>query len=111
MSSRASVLPQGRSTSHCHPDTRHPACCCLEGRHYHVSTLTPMLAPGEDFDGLVVFDESHKAKNLVPEAGSKPTKVGAKVMDLQQRLPKARVVYCSATGACSMSWQPACPDH
>ena len=58
-----------------------------------------MWAPGEDFDGLVVFDESHKAKNLVPEAGSKPTKVGAKVMDLQQRLPKARVVYCSATGA------------
>ena len=75
--------------------------------------LTPMWPPGEDFDGLVVFDESHKAKNLVPEAGSKPTKVGAKVMDLQQRLPKARVVYCSATGERSFifSLQPVCPGH
>ncbi|KAK9811987.1 hypothetical protein WJX73_006484 [Symbiochloris irregularis] len=54
---------------------------------------------GDDFDGLVVFDESHKAKNLVPESGSKPTKVGAKVLGLQMRLSKARIVYCSATGA------------
>ena len=53
---------------------------------------------GEDFDGLVVFDESHKAKNLVPDSGAKPSKVGAKVLELQLRLPKARVVYCSATG-------------
>lgn len=54
---------------------------------------------GEDFEGLVVFDESHKAKNLVPDSGSKPSKVGAKVLELQNRLPKARIVYCSATGA------------
>lgn len=59
-----------------------------------------------------MFDESHKAKNLVPEAGSKPTKVGAKVMELQQRLPKARVVYCSATGVFVQCLQPtpACRD-
>ena len=30
---------------------------------------------GPAFDGLVIFDECHKAKNLVPEAGSKSTKV------------------------------------
>ena len=30
---------------------------------------------GPAFDGLIVFDECHKAKNLVPEAGSKSTKV------------------------------------
>ena len=71
---------------------------------FHLCTVRDPLSlgrsslAGKDFDGLVVFDESHKAKNLVPEAGSKPTKVGAKVMELQQRLPKARVVYCSATG-------------
>ena len=53
---------------------------------------------GEGFDGLVVFDECHKAKNLVPDAGGKPTKVGKKVLELQQMLPKARIVYCSATG-------------
>lgn len=50
------------------------------------------------FDGLIVFDECHKAKNLVPESGAKPTKVGRMVLELQQRLPAARVVYCSATG-------------
>ena len=30
---------------------------------------------GPGFDGLIIFDECHKAKNLVPEAGSKSTKV------------------------------------
>lgn len=30
---------------------------------------------GPAFDGLIIFDECHKAKNLVPEAGSKSTKV------------------------------------
>lgn len=53
---------------------------------------------GAEFDGLIVFDECHKAKNLVPEAGVKSTKVGRLVLELQQSLPKARVVYCSATG-------------
>ena len=50
------------------------------------------------FNGLIVFDECHKAKNLVPESGAKPTKVGRMVLELQQRLSQARVVYCSATG-------------
>lgn len=30
---------------------------------------------GPNFDGLIIFDECHKAKNLIPEAGSKSTKV------------------------------------
>ena len=30
---------------------------------------------GPHFDGLIIFDECHKAKNLIPEAGSKSTKV------------------------------------
>ena len=30
---------------------------------------------GPAFDGLIIFDECHKAKNLVPDAGSKSTKV------------------------------------
>ena len=51
---------------------------------------------GEEYDGLIVFDESHKAKNL---AAKKSTQVGKAVQELQRRLPKARVVYCSATGA------------
>ncbi|XP_042963353.1 protein FORGETTER 1 [Carya illinoinensis] len=54
---------------------------------------------GSGFDGLLVFDECHKAKNLVPEAGSQPTRTGEAVLEIQARLPEARVVYCSATGA------------
>ncbi|XP_067030449.1 protein strawberry notch homolog 1-like isoform X1 [Acropora muricata] len=54
---------------------------------------------GHDFDGVIVLDECHKAKNLVPSGSSKPTKTGLAVLELQNKLPKARVVYCSATGA------------
>lgn len=54
---------------------------------------------GEDFDGVIVFDECHKAKNLCPTGSSKPTKTGLTALELQNKLPKARVVYASATGA------------
>lgn len=46
----------------------------------------------------IVFDECHKAKNLCPVGSSKPTKTGQTVLELQNRLPKARIVYASATG-------------
>ncbi|XP_041695578.2 protein strawberry notch homolog 2-like isoform X1 [Coregonus clupeaformis] len=45
------------------------------------------------FDGVIVFDECHKAKNATS------TKMGKAVLDLQHKLPLARVVYASATGA------------
>ncbi|KAK7243900.1 hypothetical protein RIF29_38713 [Crotalaria pallida] len=54
---------------------------------------------GPKFDGLIIFDECHKAKNLVPERGKQPTQTGKAVLDIQAQLPEARVVYCSATGA------------
>lgn len=54
---------------------------------------------GEDFDGVIVFDECHRAKNLCPVGSSKPTKTGQTVLELQNKLPKARVIYASATGA------------
>ncbi|XP_048257118.1 protein strawberry notch homolog 1-like [Haliotis rufescens] len=54
---------------------------------------------GKDFDGLIVFDECHRAKNLCPVGSSKPTKTGQTVLELQNRLPMARVIYASATGA------------
>ncbi|CAG9462613.1 unnamed protein product [Pedinophyceae sp. YPF-701] len=54
---------------------------------------------GETFSGVVAFDEAHKAKNLRPE--HQDASASALVVDaLQQRLPMARVVYSSATGAC-----------
>ena len=54
---------------------------------------------GENFDGVIVFDESHKAKNLCSEVGKKSSKCGTAVASLQDKLPKARVVYASATFA------------
>ncbi|XP_023653713.1 protein strawberry notch homolog 2-like [Paramormyrops kingsleyae] len=48
---------------------------------------------GPSFDGVIVFDECHKAKNATS------TKMGKAVLDLQSKLPLARVVYASATGA------------
>ncbi|XP_065892542.1 protein strawberry notch homolog 1-like isoform X2 [Dysidea avara] len=54
---------------------------------------------GPQFEGVVVFDECHKAKNLYPSGATKPSKTGLTVLELQKKLPKARVVYCSATGA------------
>ena len=47
----------------------------------------------ESYSGCIVFDEAHKAKNL--EQDSRTAKL---VLALQERLPNARVLYCSATG-------------
>ena len=49
----------------------------------------------ESFDGCIIFDEAHKAKNLCADP---PTVTGQLVLALQERLPNARVLYCSATG-------------
>ncbi|XP_072924354.1 si:ch73-63e15.2 isoform X2 [Hemitrygon akajei] len=54
---------------------------------------------GENFDGVIVFDECHKAKNVCLNGSTKSTKTGLAVLELQNRLPYARVVYASATGA------------
>ncbi len=52
---------------------------------------------GNDFNGCVMFDECHKAKNIF-EDDKKSTKTGLAVIDLQKLLPNARIIYCSATG-------------
>ena len=50
--------------------------------------------------GCLLLDECHKAKNLVDKGTSSQT--ARAVVSLQERLPQARVVYCSATGASSV---------
>lgn len=45
------------------------------------------------YSGVLVFDEAHKAKNLEAD-----TRTARLVIALQERLPNARVLYCSATG-------------
>jgi len=52
---------------------------------------------GDEFDGCICLDECHKAKNAFSETAA--SKTGEAVVRLQERLPNARVVYCSATGA------------
>ena len=58
---------------------------------------------GPDYDGVIVFDESHNAKNAVTVLGDRgsqePSSTGLAVVELQRRLPNARIVYASATGA------------
>ena len=52
---------------------------------------------GENADGVVIFDECHKAKNFSAAADT-GSKVASAVITFQDRCPLARVVYASATG-------------
>lgn len=52
----------------------------------------------EQFDGCLIFDECHKAKHYLPGNEKSSTKVAMSVKEIQRLLPKARVLYCSATG-------------
>lgn len=54
---------------------------------------------GVNYDGVIIFDECHKAKHLVTSSDKKSSQTGKAVEELQQKLPNARVVYASATGA------------
>ena len=62
---------------------------------------------GKDFDGVIVFDEAHKAGNAVTTRGKRGAKPPAKqalaVVALQEALPNARILYVSATGATEVS--------
>jgi hypothetical protein len=48
---------------------------------------------------IIIFDECHKAKNLVGGKGKKGSKAAQAVVALQQQLPSARVLYASATAS------------
>jgi hypothetical protein len=58
---------------------------------------------GQDFDGVIVFDESHAMANAAGGKGERgdqaPSQQGRAGLRLQHALPNARVVYVSATGA------------
>jgi predicted RNA methylase len=62
---------------------------------------------GEDFDGCINFDEAHLMGNACGEEGGRGKKAasqqGLAGLELQNRLPKARIVYISATGASKVS--------
>ncbi|TXH36478.1 MAG: methylase [Rhodospirillaceae bacterium] len=58
---------------------------------------------GSDFDGVIIFDESHAMQNAGGGKGERgdvaPSQQGRAGLRLQHALPNARVVYVSATGA------------
>lgn len=58
---------------------------------------------GKDFDGVIVFDESHAMQNAAGSKGERgdqaASQQGRAGLRLQHALPDARVVYVSATGA------------
>jgi predicted RNA methylase len=58
---------------------------------------------GTDFDGVIVFDESHAMQNAAGETSERgeqaPSQQGRAGLRLQHALPNARVLYVSATGA------------
>ena len=62
---------------------------------------------GENFDGVIVLDEAHMMKSAIPIKGKRGTKKPAESalwgIELQKQLPKARVVYATATGASDIS--------
>ena len=83
------------------------SCICAMAIHIYVYTgcqsrsrLQQLVSwcGGESFNGCLVFDECHKAKNFNPGNEQRSTKVALAVSMVQKMLPQARVVYCSATG-------------
>ena len=61
----------------------------------------------DHFEGVIVFDEAHNAASALDTQGSRGVRRASQralvVVELQQRLPGARVVYASATGATEVS--------
>jgi len=58
---------------------------------------------GKDFDGVIVFDEAHNMANSIATKGNrgikKASQRGMAGLAIQEALPKAKIVYSSATGA------------
>jgi len=72
-----------------------------ENRVSRVQQIVDWL--GSDFDGVIVFDESHAMQNAgggkSDRGDSAPSQQGRAGLRLQHALPDARVLYVSATGA------------
>lgn len=80
----------------------------VEGQPGYEDYLFPNIGKlvewfGEDYDGVIAFDESHAMSNAIGKKGSrgkiKPSDKATAGLALARRLPNARVVYVSATGA------------
>ena len=72
-----------------------------KGAHSRLDQIVKWL--GKDFDGVIAFDEAHNMGNLLGRKGKfgkgKGSAKAAAAVELQSRLPNARIVYVSATAA------------
>jgi predicted RNA methylase len=71
------------------------------GEKTRLQQLLEWLTP--DFDGVILFDEAHAMGGVAGGEGrfgvTKGSQQGIVGVELQNRLPRARVIYASATGA------------
>lgn len=71
------------------------------GKASRVSQIVEWL--GQDFDGVIVFDEAHAMANAAGGKGERgdvaASQQGRAGLRLQHALPNARILYVSATGA------------
>ncbi|MBU7006292.1 strawberry notch-like NTP hydrolase domain-containing protein [Phosphitispora fastidiosa] len=76
-----------------------------EGKSARIDQVINWL--GKDFDGVIVFDEAHQMQNSITQkrkrGAKKPSTRALAGIELQKRLPDARIVYASATGATEVS--------
>lgn len=84
----------------------YPTLRSARGDHSRLEQLIRWA--GEDFDGVIAFDEAHEMGGVAGGEGAsgkgiggtkKGSQQGIAGVLLQNRLPKARVLYASATGA------------
>ena len=72
-----------------------------QGKKSRLQQIVEWLGP--DFDGPLMFDESHALANATASRGTRGVKTASRQgragLRLQRALPKARVCYISATGA------------
>ena len=70
-----------------------PAKAAVERAQRELALREKRARLERSYTGLIVFDEAHKAKNLEQD-----TRTARLVLAIQECLPNARVLYCSATG-------------
>ena len=62
---------------------------------------------GHDFEGVVAFDEAHAMQNASGASSgrgvAKASQQGLAGLELQQKIPRARILYVSATGATTVN--------
>lgn len=84
--------------------------CLIAQNAYQQRRLDQLVGwCGEGFDGPIIFDEAHRAKNLVPERGMEPTRTGKAVLgtvfgvsSVSSSLPAADILFffsCRAAAA------------